>query len=110
MLDWINQNSGLFSLLAVVASVIVPIAIFKKQRKYDEAAESRSVVRERDAERRQIERDNQAKQEQERKERKRFQDRKDARREANASPLARLAGVTEELEEDIYLDKQLGKR
>ena len=30
---WINQNSGLFSLLAVIASVIVPIAIFKKQRK-----------------------------------------------------------------------------
>ena len=110
MLDWINQNSGLFSLLAVVASVIVPIAIFKKQRNYDEAAESRSVVRERDAERRQIERDNQAKQEQERKERKRFQDRKDARRGADASPLARLAGATKELEEDIFLDKQLGER
>ncbi|SIO33377.1 hypothetical protein [Fibrobacter sp. UWB11] len=33
MLEWINQNSGLFSLLAVVASVIVPIVIYKKQRK-----------------------------------------------------------------------------
>lgn len=35
MLEWINQNSGLFSLLAVIASVIVPIVIFKKQRKYE---------------------------------------------------------------------------
>ena len=42
MLDWINQNSGLFSLLAVIASVIVPIAIFKKQRKYDELKEERT--------------------------------------------------------------------
>ena len=42
MLDWINQNSGLFSLLSVIASVIVPIAIFKKQRKYDEIKEERT--------------------------------------------------------------------
>ena len=35
MLDWLNQNSGLFSLLAVLASIIVPIVIFKKQRKDD---------------------------------------------------------------------------
>ena len=42
MLDWINQNSGLFSLLAVVASVIVSIAIFKKHRKYDELKEERT--------------------------------------------------------------------
>ena len=98
-MDFLNQCSGLFSLLAVLASVIVPIVIFKKQRKDDEEAEKRCV-----------ERENLAKQEQERKERKRLQDRKDARKEANASPLARLAGVTEELEEDIYLDKQLGRR
>ena len=98
-MDFLNQCSGLFSLLAVLASVIVPIVIFKMQRKYDEEAEKRCVQRE-----------NLAKQEHERKERKRLQDRKDARKEANASPLARLAGVTEELEEDIYLDKQLGRR
>ena len=42
MLDWINQNSGLFSLLAVLAAVIIPIVIFKKQRKYDELKEERT--------------------------------------------------------------------
>lgn len=42
MLDWINQNSGLFSLLAVLAAVIVPIVIFRKQRKYDELKEKRT--------------------------------------------------------------------
>lgn len=109
-MEFLNQCSGLFSLLAVLAAVIVPIVIFRKQRKYDEEAEKRCVEREKAAEQRQVERDNLAKQEQERKERKRLQDRKDAKREANASPLARLAGVTEELEEDIYLDKQLGRR
>ena len=109
-MDFLNQCSGLFSLLAVLAAVIVPIVIFKRQRKYDEEAEKRSVERDAAAEQRQVERENQAKQEQERKERKRLQDRRDARREANASPLARAAGVTDELEEDIYLDKQLGRR
>lgn len=98
-MNFLNQCSGLFSLLAVLAAVIVPIVIFKKQRKYDEETEKRCV-----------ERENLAKRELERKECKRLQDRKDARKEANASPLARLAGVTEELEEDIYLDKQLGRR
>ena len=42
MLDWINQNSGLFSLLAVLAAVIVPIVVFRKQRKYDELKEKRT--------------------------------------------------------------------
>ena len=42
MLDWINQNSGLFSLLAVIASVIVPIVIFKKQRKYEAEKEKQA--------------------------------------------------------------------
>ena len=42
MLDWINQNSGLLSLLAVLAAVIVPIVIFRKQRKYDELKEKRT--------------------------------------------------------------------
>lgn len=39
-----------------------------------------------------------------------IKNRKEARRIANASPLARLAGATKELEEDIFLDKQLGER
>ena len=52
MLDWINQNSGLFSLLAVIASVIVPIVIYKKQRKYEaekeELAKKEMAKRERE--------------------------------------------------------------
>ena len=60
MLDWINQNSGLFSLLAVVASVIVPIAIFKKQHQHDEDAERKRDEKERLAEQRCIERELQA--------------------------------------------------
>lgn len=49
MLDWLNQNSGLFSLLAVLASVIVPIVIFKKQRKED--AEKERLAKEEAAKR-----------------------------------------------------------
>lgn len=49
MLDWLNQNSGLFSLLAVLASVIVPIFIFKKQRK--EEAEKERLAKEEAAKR-----------------------------------------------------------
>ena len=86
-MEFLNQCSGLFSLLAVLASIIVPIVIFKKQRKYDEEAEKR--------------RDD--------KELTKIQDRIDAKKEANASPLARAAGVTDELEEKIYLEKQLGR-
>ena len=87
-MEFLNQCSGLFSLLAVLAAVIVPIVIFKKQRKYDEEAEKR--------------RDD--------KELKKIQDRIDAKKEANSSRLAQLAGVTEGLEEDIYLEKQLGRK
>ena len=99
MLEWINQNSGLFSLLAVVASVIVPIAIFKKQRKDDEEAEQRSVERERQAEQR---RKQEIRQD--------AQDRLEAKRIANESPLARLAGVTDELEEKTYLEIRTKRR
>ena len=109
-MEFLNQCSGLFSLLAVLASVIVPVIIFKKQRKDDEESEKRCVEREDAAEQRQIERENLAKQELERKELKKIQDRIEAKKEANASPLARAAGVTDELEEKIYLDKQLGRR
>ena len=99
MLDWINQNSGLFSLLAVIASVIVPIAIFKKQRKDDEEAEQRSVERERQAEQR---RKQEIRQD--------AQDRLEAKRIANESPLARLAGVTDELEEKTYVEIRAKRR
>lgn len=47
---------------------------------------------------------------QEEKCKRKIKNRKEARRIANASPLARLAGATKELEEDIFLDKQLGER
>ena len=87
-MEFLNQCSGLFSLLAVLAAIIVPIVIFKKQRKYDEEAEKR--------------RDD--------KELTKIQDRIDAKKEANSSRLAQLAGVTEDLEEDIYLNKQLGRK
>lgn len=32
-LDWLNGYSGLLSLLAVLAAIIVPYSIFRKQRK-----------------------------------------------------------------------------
>ena len=56
MLGWLNQNSGLFSLLAVLASVIVPIVIFKKQRK-DDAEKERLAEQKRIQEKRQEELD-----------------------------------------------------
>ena len=98
-MDIIAICISLASLLVAMWAVRVSKSIAKQQ--HEDAV---------NAEQRQVERENLAKQEQKRKERKRLQDRKDARKEANASPLARLAGVTEELEEDIYLDKQLGRR
>ena len=45
---------SLLSFFAALAAVIVPIVIFKKQRKYDEEAEQRSVERERQTERNRI--------------------------------------------------------
>lgn len=95
MLDWINQNSGLFSLLAVIASVVVPIVIFMRQRKHDEDAEQRSIERELQAEQRRKEEIRQD-----------AQDRLDAKRRANESCLAGCAGFTGELEEKMYLEKR----
>ena len=83
MLEWINQNSGLFSLLAVVASVIVPIAIFKKQRKDDKEAEQRRIQEIR---------------------------RLNVKKIANASTLARCSGLTDELEETTYLKMKSKRR
>jgi hypothetical protein len=88
MLDWINQNSGLFSLLAVIASVVVPIVIFKKQRKDDKEAEQRRIQ--------EIRQD--------------AQDRLNAKKIANASTLARCSGLTDELEETTYLKMKSKRR
>ena len=48
-MELLNQCSGLFSLLAVLAAVIVPIIIFKKQYKND--AEKERLVKKETAER-----------------------------------------------------------
>ncbi|WP_290746352.1 hypothetical protein [Fibrobacter sp. UBA4309] len=90
---------SLLSFFAALAAVIVPIVIFKKQRKYDEEAEQRSIERERQAEQR---RKKEIRQD--------AQDRLKAKRVANESPLARLAGVTEELEETTYLEMRSKRR
>ena len=90
---------SLLSFFAALAAVIVPIVIFKKQRKYDEEAEQRSIERERQAEQR---RKKEIRQD--------AQDRLDAKRIANESPLARLAGVTDELEEKAYLEIRAKRR
>lgn len=51
-----------------------------------------------------------AEQRQEEKCEREIKNRKEARRKANDSQMARLAGKTKELEEDIFLEKQLGER
>lgn len=86
---------SLLSFFAALAAVIVPIVIYKKQRKYDEEAEQRSIERERQAEQRRKEEIRQD-----------AQDRLDAKRRANESRLAGCAGVTGELEEKMYLEKR----
>ncbi|MDY6370597.1 MAG: hypothetical protein SPL19_06190 [Fibrobacter sp.] len=53
---------SLLSFFAALAAVIVPIVIFKKQRKYDEEAERKRDEKERLAEQRCIEREQQAEQ------------------------------------------------
>ena len=78
----------MFSLLAVIASVVVPIIIFRKQRKYDEEAERRR--------KQEIRQD--------------AQDRLNAKRYANKDSFAKLAGVTKEVEETTYLEMKLKRR
>lgn len=49
-MEILNNYSGLISLIAAVAAigaVIVPVIIFKKQRKYDEEAERNRIKNER---------------------------------------------------------------
>lgn len=90
---------SLLSFFAALAAVIVPIVIFKKQRKYDEEAEQRSIERERQAEQRRKQ-----------KIRQDAQDRLEAKRIANESSFARLAGVADEVEEKTYLEIRAKKR
>ncbi len=87
-MEILNQYSGVFSLLAVIASVVVPIIIFRKQRKYDEEAERRR--------KQEIRQD--------------AQDRLNAKRYANKDSFAKLAGVTKEVEETTYLEMKLKRR
>lgn len=87
-MEILNQYSGVFSLLAVIASVVVPIIIFRKQRKYDEEAERRRMQ--------EIHQD--------------AQDRLNAKRYANKDSFAKLAGVTKEVEETTYLEMKLKRR
>ena len=87
-MEILNQYSGVFSLLAVIASVVVPIIIFRKQRKYDEEAERRR--------KQEIRQD--------------AQDRLNAKRYANEDSFAKLAGVTKEVEETTYLEMKLKRR
>ena len=89
---------SLLSFFAALAAVIVPIVIFKKQRKYDEEAEQRSIERERQAE---LRRKQEIRQD--------AQDRLKAKRIVNESPLARMACVTGDIEETTYLE-MLSKR
>lgn len=46
MLDFLNDFSGLFSLLAVVASVAIPFLIYKMQRKNEKVAERNRILEE----------------------------------------------------------------
>lgn len=98
-MEFLNQYSGLFSLLAVLATIIVPIVIFKKQRKHDEAAEKRSIERERDAERRRKEKEQYAKREKERREQ---QDAQDA-----LETIENLGRIPMSLEEKRYYADQI---
>lgn len=79
---------SIVSLIVSVMAIVVSIVIYKKQREYTEACA--------------LERKQERLQE--------LKNRKEARRIAKASPLAGLAGLTKGLEEDIFLDKQLGER
>jgi len=90
-MEILNNYSGLISLIAAIGAigaVIVPIVIFRKQRKYDEEAEQRR--------KQEIRQD--------------AHDRLEAKRIANESPFARLAGVADEVEEKTYLEIRAKRR
>ncbi|WP_297701256.1 hypothetical protein [uncultured Fibrobacter sp.] len=90
---------SLASLIVSIRAIRVSKDIAKMQLEYEEKAEKRREEKEELAEEK---RDSEKRQE--------LKNRKDAKQMANASSLARLAGKTKELEESIFLDKQLGKR
>jgi hypothetical protein len=90
---------SLASLIVSIRAIRVSKDIAKMQLEYEENAEKRREEKERLAE-----------EKRESEKRQEIKNRKEARRMANASPLARLAGVAKEHEEDIFLDKQLGER
>ena len=89
---------SLASLIVSIRAIRVSKDIAKMQLEYEENAEKRREEKERLAEEK---RENEKHQE--------LKNRKEARRKANDSQMARLAGKTKELEEDIFLEKQLGE-
>ncbi len=98
-MDSIAICISLASLFVAIWAVRVSKNIAKQQHDDAVKAEQRQEKKERQAEEK---RENEKSQE--------LRNRKEARQIANASQMARLAGKTKELEEDIFLDKQLGKR
>jgi hypothetical protein len=98
-MDIIAICISLASLFVAIWAVKVSKNIAKQQ--HDDAV---------NAEKRREEKEKLAEEKRESEKRQELKNRKDARQIANASPMARLAGKTKELEESIFLDKQLGKR
>ena len=49
MVEWLNNCAGLFSLLAVLAAVIIPIVLYKRQKRDAFLAEKRREQREKEA-------------------------------------------------------------
>ena len=90
---------SLMSLVVALWSIKVSRDNTRRQIEYEKQAEQRSVERERQAEQR---RKQEIRQD--------AQDRLEAKRIANESPLARLAGVTDELEEKTYLEIRAKRR
>jgi len=90
---------SLMSLVVALWSIKVSRDNTRRQIEYEKQAEQRSVERERQAEQR---RKQEIRQD--------AQDRLEAKRIANESPLARLAGVTDELEEKTYLEIRTKRR
>lgn len=90
---------SLASLIVAIRAIRVSKDIAKMQLEYEKNAERRRDEKERLTEEK---REHEKHQE--------IKNRKEARRISNTSQMARLAGKTKELEEDIFLDKQLGDR
>ena len=98
-MNMIASAISLMSLVVALWSIKVSRDNTRRQIEYEKQAEQRSVERERQAEQR---RKQEIRQD--------AQDRLEAKRIANESPLARLAGVTDELEEKTYLEIRAKRR